>query len=123
MKAIKKLILAIAVIFTTLFTTGCEEIMKNTYFVQPTDYSANATANLQLQIAIYAYLNDPSTGLPKTFLGDEDDAIAWFNTQCDYMSSTTFTQNINVLGDGSETVMMRLISTDEAASRRVTFKK
>ncbi len=122
MKRIKKFMLAIAMVMTAAFTTGCEEIVKSSYFVTTDGWSTNARANLYLQQLVNGYIND-GTGMPKMFFGEQNDAITWFDTQCDHMESTAFCKDIPLINDGSESVVLTLESSADVKSRKVTFRK
>lgn len=106
----------LAICFSAMFMTSCEEIEKSTYYVSIEEMSTNCTANLFIQAEVLAVLQN--SGEDVYYFGEESDAISWFDNICKEFADPSFVEDIPV---SDETWMdLKLVEAFDGVTVKVT---
>ena len=81
----KKLLVICAAIFA--LATSCTPVVKSTYYIECNDGSDEFYQNNYLKIVVASEIGYDMSTLKNVFLGEEDDAIAWFDQKCAKLES------------------------------------
>lgn len=122
MKSIRLFLLSLVALSVAFSLTSCNNDDElATYHIEAGNASDAYTTNSSLQALVTNLITD-SDNIAVTYYGTHDNAVAWFNIQCDTMEGETFTSGVEVL-DGTE-ITMELVNSNNgsvADTRVVVF--
>ena len=81
----RKLLVICAAIFA--IATSCTPVVKSTYYIECNDASANFYSNMYLKMVVASEISYDMSNLKNVFLGEEKEAIAWFDQKCAKLES------------------------------------
>lgn len=120
----KKLKLLLIALCASLTLTGCEEIVKSTYYMKiGSETSVNFSSNPYVQSVVLSSFK-ASDGDTYYYFGTEDDAIGWFDQECNTMSQPAFCTDITLLDETWANIeLYDLGESRTVKTTKVTFTK
>ncbi len=121
MKRIKFLLVAL---FVSLAFISCESTTESTYFMKlGNNTSINFGSNIYIETAVHNHLTN-SIGQPINFFGEQGEAIAWFDQECNKMSQPSFVEQIPILDETwAEIELCDMANGNTIKTNKVTFPK
>lgn len=121
MKNFKLFLLTAVALIAMVGLMSCDEDNGDVYFIHAGDSSSNYDANIDLQ-ALVNNLIQETANISVMYHGDYDEAVLWFNSQCDTMESESFTSGIAVLDQTTIIMELQNYNTRKVLlTRTVTF--